>query len=312
MGISLAVLFALSFRADNSMAGEELDKPLVTVQGTNLRIKSCEYAERCFFSKHKNVMPPNEKIRPTEGHRFLIVNLEANFPVGPGLEVWRIALKSSRRLFILKGFRSAGPKHGGGPFHRTDTGAGGILAKNGEIIVLSNPLGQGGQLYFAWGKDAEGKPFRWKGGYAQLSVVYELPMPPEPYQIQMLGKDCTAILESELPIGRKPAGAKAEIGRENLLTLDNQSGEEALIRVIGLTAACVTIPDKSCKTLNVAAGSYKINVRYGQQQPFRYSKGDLFEIRETAKNYSHVTITLHKVIGGNYSSVPITAEEFEK
>lgn len=54
-------------------------------------------------------------------------------------------------------------------------------------------------------------------------------------------------------------------------------------------------------------------MRYGSKpEKYRYSKGDPFTIIQTATQYSVTTITLHKVVDGNYPTHPISAEEFEK
>ena len=53
--------------------------------------------------------------------------------------------------------------------------------------------------------------------------------------------------------------------------------------------------------------------RYGSTtNQYNYSKGDPFTVTQTTTKYSSITITLHPVIGGNYQTHPITAEDFEK
>jgi uncharacterized coiled-coil protein SlyX len=42
----------------------------------------------------------------------------------------------------------------------------------------------------------------------------------------------------------------------------------------------------------------------------KYSKGQQFTVDQTAATVSRITITLHKVVNGNYESNPITEQEF--
>jgi hypothetical protein len=98
----------------------------------------------------------------------------------------------------------------------------------------------------------------------------------------------------------------------NTIIFQNQSGEQALAKLIGLTSITVNVPDKENKTVNVAVGEYYILVRYGiKPEDYRYAKGDTFVVTETATQYSSIRITLHEVLGGDYSIRPISAQEFE-
>jgi hypothetical protein len=99
----------------------------------------------------------------------------------------------------------------------------------------------------------------------------------------------------------------------NTLTLDNRSGEDALVKVVGPTRAAVEVPTGSSRTLHVAAGGYVLLVRYGREAgQYTYTKGDPFAVRQTPTEYSVITITLHRVVNGNYGSVPIAAGEFDR
>jgi hypothetical protein len=61
----------------------------------------------------------------------------------------------------------------------------------------------------------------------------------------------------------------------------------------------------------VKEGHYFIKIRYGTAPAYYYSKGDEFDVRETATAASSIAITLHKVVSGNYGSKPITEAEFD-
>jgi ABC-type Fe3+-hydroxamate transport system substrate-binding protein len=97
------------------------------------------------------------------------------------------------------------------------------------------------------------------------------------------------------------------------VTFDNQSGEQALVKLIGPTGRVVLVPNRQKRTVTAVGGQYHILTRYGgSPDGYTYSKGDSFKVTQTAKQHSVITITLHKVVGGNYPSSPIDAAEFDK
>lgn len=99
----------------------------------------------------------------------------------------------------------------------------------------------------------------------------------------------------------------------NTITFDNKSGESALVKLIGPTGHSVEVPNGESWTVNTAAGEYYILTRYGSKPGgYKYTKGDPFTVVQTESEYSIITITLHPVIGGNYATYPISADEFEK
>ncbi|MFH1884324.1 MAG: SH3 domain-containing protein [Planctomycetota bacterium] len=99
----------------------------------------------------------------------------------------------------------------------------------------------------------------------------------------------------------------------NAITFDNQSGEFAVVKLMGPTDQIIEVSSSKSRTVNVNAGEYYILVRYGTKpESYTYSKGEPFTVTQTATEYSELTITLHKVIGGNYSAKPISNKEFDK
>lgn len=99
----------------------------------------------------------------------------------------------------------------------------------------------------------------------------------------------------------------------NTIGFDNQSWESALVKLVGPTLKTVKVANGQKRTVNVAVGEYYILVRYGvSPERYRYSKGDTFTVRQTSTQYSAITITLHKVIGGSYATHPSSAQEFNK
>ncbi|MCX5886085.1 MAG: hypothetical protein NT096_09290 [Proteobacteria bacterium] len=100
------------------------------------------------------------------------------------------------------------------------------------------------------------------------------------------------------------------LAQDNTVTFDNQSGESAIVKLIGPTAKEIEVLAGQKGTVTAAAGRYYIKVRYGKQGSYRYAKGEEFDVTETATKRSEIAITLHKVANGNYESAPITEAEF--
>ena len=99
----------------------------------------------------------------------------------------------------------------------------------------------------------------------------------------------------------------------NTVTFDNQSGEYGAVKLVGPTPRMVDVPHGQKRTVNVAAGEYYILVRYGSKpDQYSYAKGDPFTVQQTATQYSCITITLHKVVNGNYRTRSSSREEFDK
>lgn len=98
--------------------------------------------------------------------------------------------------------------------------------------------------------------------------------------------------------------------QENEVEFDNKSGKQALVKLIGSTMREVDVPINSKRSVTALPGTYYIMVRYGTPENYQYSKGEKFEVTETATMRSRTTITLHKVIDGNYDAKPISEGEF--
>ncbi len=94
------------------------------------------------------------------------------------------------------------------------------------------------------------------------------------------------------------------------VTFDNKSGQPALVKLEGPTAKSVAVQTGEKSTVEASPGHYFIKTRYGTPGNYSYSKGDEFDVVETATSSSRITITLHKVVDGNYQTRPITADEF--
>lgn len=97
----------------------------------------------------------------------------------------------------------------------------------------------------------------------------------------------------------------------NTITFDNQSDEPALVKLVGPTAQTVDVPHGEKRMVTVAAGEYYLLARYGADPShYTYARGNPFTVEETTTQSSVITMTLHKVIGGNYPSHAASREEF--
>ncbi|MCK4828055.1 hypothetical protein KA005_70655 [bacterium] len=100
------------------------------------------------------------------------------------------------------------------------------------------------------------------------------------------------------------------IAQSNEVEFDNKSGQIALVKLIGPTTKDVNVPINSKLSVTALPGEYYIMVRYGTPDNYQYTKGEKFKVTETTTKRSRTTITLHKVIGGNYDAKPISENEF--
>ncbi len=107
------------------------------------------------------------------------------------------------------------------------------------------------------------------------------------------------------------AVAHASLNRSTI-TFENRSGEAAVVKLVSAATRMVSVPNGRSATVNVSGGRYQIFVRYGAGPNYSYSKGESFTVEEDAGGYSEITITLHKVAGGNYGSRPSNKEEFDR
>jgi len=97
----------------------------------------------------------------------------------------------------------------------------------------------------------------------------------------------------------------------NTITFENQSGEDAMVKLIGPVRWNIPVPNGTSRAINVPAGNYYILTRYCDNwNRCSYSKGNPFAVVQTETQYSEIAITLHKVLNGNYRTYPTTAAEF--
>jgi len=94
---------------------------------------------------------------------------------------------------------------------------------------------------------------------------------------------------------------------------DNQTGEFALVILVGPTSRSVTVPAGWTRTVRVAEGAYYILVRYGlSPKKYRYVRGEVFAVPATGSTSPPIQITLFRVApGGDCIARTITPEEFQ-
>lgn len=108
------------------------------------------------------------------------------------------------------------------------------------------------------------------------------------------------------------APALAGQNYRNRITFSNLSGEDAVVKVVGPVTERASVPNGSSSTVHVPAGQYYTLVQYcDSNQRCSYTRGNPFGVDETMNQYSNITITLHKVVNGNYGSRPSSNAEFQ-
>lgn len=123
-------------------------------------------------------------------------------------------------------------------------------------------------------------------------------------------KYCEVVLGVTLGLGMLSGRAYAQ-WNPNTITFENQSGENAVVKLIGPVRRTVPVPNMTNRTVNVPAGTFCIITQYcNASGRCTYSKGNLFTVEQTVTSYSIITITLHKVPWGNYATYPSTAADF--
>ncbi len=95
----------------------------------------------------------------------------------------------------------------------------------------------------------------------------------------------------------------------SVISFENQSGAEAVVRLTGLSAQVLTVVDGQSSSARVAAGDYYILVRYGgSPAEYRFEKAGPIPVTETGGVHSVVHITLRRPTADN----PKAREEFYK
>ena len=111
--------------------------------------------------------------------------------------------------------------------------------------------------------------------------------------------------------GWVPAPCEAQPA-PNKIIIDNQSGQNAVVKLVGPTKLVVKVPKQHKKSVRAAQGEYFILVRYGDSdKEFTYTKSDSFAVTQPEDRYSIITFTLYRTKGGDFNVTPASEEEFE-
>lgn len=98
----------------------------------------------------------------------------------------------------------------------------------------------------------------------------------------------------------------------NALTIQNDSGQFVLVKIVGPTRAVIKIPLDQTKKVHLAPGEYYILVRFGfAPKEYIYTKGEPFMVTQEKDNFSRTIITLHRVISGIGNPHEVSGEEFK-
>ena len=74
---------------------------------------------------------------------------------------------------------------------------------------------------------------------------------------------------------------------EPVLTIKNESGDPALVRVVGPTAEDIEMPSFGKKAINIDDGDYYLKIRYGtDDSDYTYKKSKPFTVTKTDTGYS--------------------------
>jgi hypothetical protein len=99
------------------------------------------------------------------------------------------------------------------------------------------------------------------------------------------------------------AAAAVEAANQAAIQLENRSGENVLVRLVGPTAAVVAVPQGERRTVAVAPGSYQVLVRYGAE-PSRFTYGRAESVTVSDSGASPMTVTLRPPGSGAATGTP--------
>jgi LysM repeat protein len=99
--------------------------------------------------------------------------------------------------------------------------------------------------------------------------------------------------------------------QKNMMTLVNNSGEEALVKIVGPKSGVVELTKETERTILLPAGTYKYYVRYSQGPKASYARGTPFTLEAVSTGYIEASLTLISP-PGNYQPDPVLEEEFNK
>jgi hypothetical protein len=97
----------------------------------------------------------------------------------------------------------------------------------------------------------------------------------------------------------------------NRIIFENQSGQLAMVKLVGPSSQSLSVRNGQNRTVVVQPGEYYFLVRYGAAAgQFSYRKSARFSVDAEPGKVTQVSVTLHTVAGGNFSTKPSSAREF--
>ncbi len=109
-----------------------------------------------------------------------------------------------------------------------------------------------------------------------------------------------------------PVGISQAKKPSHTLTIQNDSGQFVLVKIVGPTRAVLKVPLDRKKKVHLASGEYYILVRFGfAPKEYIYTKGEPFTLAQEQDRFSHTSIILHRVIAGIENPHEVSGEEFK-
>ncbi len=164
------------------------------------------------------------------------------------------------------------------------------------------------------GAESSAKPFNKKGtrSVADMSPLTAPPPPISMGEFMRNVEDARAAHADQVARARE---AMEDINsyrpphESSELTLDNQTDMDVLVKVVGDAnyTRTANVRAHASSTITCRTGSFYLKMRYREKNGnLIYQKGDNFSL----DSFSKTTITLHKVVGGNYGSSSMRASDF--
>jgi len=118
----------------------------------------------------------------------------------------------------------------------------------------------------------------------------------------MVGLTCSAWMAGTA-VAKKPP---------HTITIENQSGQIAEIKVIGPSREFIKVPLDQKRTVHVTQGTYHLLVRYGfSPKEYVYTKSNPFLVSEKEGKFSRITFTLHRIVTPSPGAQRVSGDEFE-
>ncbi len=128
----------------------------------------------------------------------------------------------------------------------------------------------------------------------------------------MLGAIWGSIIVTIFLLAALPVLAHASQTPSHTITFDNQSGRNAVVRVMGPTKAVAKMQRDETRIVRVVTGEYYILVRYGDsEKEYSYTKSSPFSVTQSDGKFSIITFILHRRGGGSFNVQPVSGTEFE-